>query len=77
MTKFVLFLCVSLKSRNSYFGFLPFLVLAVLIATGFQARASDKNRELKNIEIDALAAKNHGLTSLWISRPFSQTDSLS
>jgi hypothetical protein len=57
MTKFVLFLCVSLKSRNSYFGFLPFLVLAVLIATGFQARASDKNRELKNIEIDALAAK--------------------
>ncbi|MBK8200833.1 MAG: hypothetical protein IPK68_00400 [Bdellovibrionales bacterium] len=57
MTKFVLFLYVSLKSRNSYFGFLPFLVLAALIATGSNSRASDQNRELRPIEIDALAAK--------------------
>jgi hypothetical protein len=57
MTKFVLFLYVSLKSRNSYFGVLSFLVLAALIATGFHARASDQNQELKDIEIDALAAK--------------------
>ncbi len=58
MTKLVLFIYVSLKSPNSYFGFLPFLVLSALIATGSQSRASDRNQELKNIEIDALAAQS-------------------
>lgn len=60
MTKSVLFRCVSLKPRNSYFGFLPLLVLAALIGIGTTSQASGMDRELKTIEIDALAAQ-HGI----------------
>jgi hypothetical protein len=38
MTKFVLFLCVNLKSRNFYWGVLSVLVLASLTATGSNFR---------------------------------------
>ncbi|MBK7842388.1 MAG: hypothetical protein IPJ71_01635 [Bdellovibrionales bacterium] len=57
MTKHALLLSVNLKSRNSYFGALAFLVLAILILTGSKSQANDGNKELKDIEIDALAAK--------------------
>ncbi|MBK8200832.1 MAG: hypothetical protein IPK68_00395 [Bdellovibrionales bacterium] len=38
MTKFVLFLCVNLKSRNFYWGVLSILVLATVTATGSNSR---------------------------------------